>query len=180
MSPMILIGAAALALLAGAALGYLLGSSGRRKESERAGALSAELDRYRREVTEHFSVTAGHFRAIGSEYRKLYEHMAAGAAGLCEPGRSGRSVMFEPVEQLTQDIAAGSASPPRDYHVEEADMDDGDVPDLEAAEAVADEAGDADREEAGAAEPEQAGAAGKLVAERERSAEEADAEKTLH
>jgi len=178
MSPMILIGAAALALLAGTALGYLLGSSGRRKESERAGALRAELDEYRREVTEHFGVTAAHFRAIGGEYRKLYEHMAAGAAGLCEPGRSGAAVMFEPVERLTWDILPGDASPPRDYHADDADSDDGDTPDLEAGDSAIDEPTDADLAETEATEA--AEAAGELVAERELAVEEGEAEKTLH
>ena len=178
MSPMILIGAAALALLAGTALGYLMGSSGRRKESERAGALRAELDDYRREVTEHFSITAAHFRAIGGEYRKLYDHMAAGAAGLCEPGRSGAPVMFEPVERLTREVVTGNASPPRDYHVDDANRDDGDAADLETGDSAIDEPTDAELAETEAAEA--AEAAEELVAERELAVDEVEADKTLH
>lgn len=177
MSPMILIGAAGLALLAGAALGYLLGSAGRRKETERAGALSAELDEYRREVTEHFSATAAHFQVIGSEYRKLYDHMAAGAAELCEPGRSGRAMMFEPVERLTRDVAIDDGAPPRDYHADDADTDDVDIPDGGAADAEVTPEPVGEPSDAALAGTD---ATGELVAERELAADEGDAEKTLH
>ncbi|MDH5345683.1 MAG: DUF1043 family protein [Gammaproteobacteria bacterium] len=175
MSPTFSIGVAVLALLAGAALGYLVGSSGRRKETERASALRAELDGYRREVTEHFSSTAALFQSIGAEYRKLYEHMATGAAELCEPGRSGRSLMFGPVERIARDAETDDGAPPRDYHVDDFDADEGDLSEIASAEPAADlvdEPTDAELAETEATE--------ELMAERDIAADEGEAEKTLH
>ncbi len=76
--------------------------------------VQAELDDYRRQVSEHFKTTAVHFESIGAEYRRLYEHMAAGAGSLCEM----RPAIFEaPIEKIAvQEIDEEAiAMPPRDY-----------------------------------------------------------------
>ena len=122
MSPIVLIGAGLLIALAGTGLGYWLGSFGRKHESEKASELQAELDKYRRDVTEHFSETAAHFQTLGKEYRKLYEHMAVGAGALCDTDQSGPNLSFAPVELLASAADAHEtildpviADAPRDF-----------------------------------------------------------------
>lgn len=197
MNPIVMIGVGALLLLLGAGLGYWLGS---RRESGRTGEVQAELDAYRTRVTEHFSETAGHFQAIGAEYRKLYEHMAAGAGQLCD---GGEAVSFEPVEKLASGVVvdepAAEPAAPVDYEIAEPEAGEQELPDIvsgapgdaepaTATQKIA-EAPQADSEviDAQTDEPakrearkEDADAAQELLAERELAVGETDAEKTLH
>ena len=129
MSAFVLIGAGALLLLAGVGLGFWLGTIGRRHEAEKASDLQKELDDYRRNVTDHFNVTAEKFQTIGKEYRKLYEHMASGAATLCHPEQSGERLEFPAVDLIGRDSQAdaGAAeevtvSPPVDFAKTEPDV----------------------------------------------------------
>ncbi len=109
-----MIGAGAILLTLGVGLGLWIGSIGRGKEMAKTAEVQAELDDYRRQVSEHFKTTAVHFESIGAEYRRLYEHMAAGAGSLCEM----RPAIFEtPIEKIAvQEIdEEAMAMPPRDY-----------------------------------------------------------------
>jgi uncharacterized membrane-anchored protein YhcB (DUF1043 family) len=128
MNPMVTIVAGALLLLLGAGLGYWLGS---RRESDKTGAVQAELDAYRQQVTEHFSTTAAHFQAIGAEYRKLYDHMAEGAGQLCE---GGEAVSFEPVEKLSAGTVIDEPAQPRDYELAEPEAGEQELPEIVAGE----------------------------------------------
>ena len=128
MNPMVTIVAGALLLLLGAGLGYWMGS---RRESDKTGEVQAELDAYRQQVTEHFSTTAAHFQAIGAEYRKLYDHMAEGAGQLCE---GGEAVSFEPVEKLSAGTVIDEPAQPRDYELAEPEAGEQELPEIVAGE----------------------------------------------
>jgi len=114
MSPMMMIGAGAVLLVLGIGLGLWIGNIGRGKEMAKAAEAGAELDSYRRQVSEHFNATALHMETIGIEYRRLYEHMAAGAGSLCD---FRPSVFATPVEQIGREDLDETiiATPPRDY-----------------------------------------------------------------
>lgn len=176
MSPIIMIGAGTLLLVLGIGLGLWIGSIRRGKEMARTAEVKAELDDYRRQVSEHFNTTALHFETIGAEYRRLYEHMAAGAGSLCE---FRPSVFAKPVEQLANEEVEEEivATPPRDYEaVDETDED--------AAEESVAAAESADSEPA---EPEPSDeqleateSAEELLAEHEISPDTVETEKTIH
>ena len=123
MSAFVLIGAGVLLLLAGVGLGFWLGTIGRKQEAEKVSDLQKELDDYRRNVTTHFNVTAEKFQKIGVEYRKLYEHMASGAAALCHSEPSEGRLEFPTVELLAgdeQEVEAEEvAAPPVDFEIAE-------------------------------------------------------------
>ena len=168
MSPIALVGAGALILLIGVGIGFLLG----RRDTTRADNIQAELDTYRRDVTEHFGRTAAHFQAIGTEYRKLYDHMASGEAALCD---SGQGVAFKPAELLTEDTAAPAPPQPRDYDIAEPVTADQELPEIVSTDAVVEpetEPSDAELKETEEVED--------LLAERELAADDADTEKTIH
>jgi len=180
MSSIVLIGAGALILFAGIGLGYWFGNSGRKHETEKAGKLQAELDNYRRDVTRHFDETAAHFRSIGKEYRKLYEHMAEGAGKLCDESQSGQALSFAPVEVLAAEEGEPViADAPADYAppeeaLQEAETDVAaevvDEPDSEVKlQELAEESTDTELEIADTAE--------ELIAEK---TEETSSEKTYH
>ena len=124
MNPMVMTAVGALLLLVGAVIGYLMAGS---RGSEKANEVQAELDDYRKQVTQHFSETAQHFQAIGAEYRKLYEHMATGAGQLCD---GAEAVSFEPVEKLTEGIVIDDAESPREYEIAEPEGGDQELPDI--------------------------------------------------
>jgi len=176
MSPIIMIGAGTLVLVLGIGLGLLIGNIRQGKEMAKTAEVKAELDEYRRQVSEHFNTTAVHFETIGAEYRRLYEHMAAGAGSLCE---FRPSVFATPVEQIAnenvdEDIVA---TPPRDYEaVVESDADTSE--EVIAAEGPEDlklsdpEPSDQELEETETAE--------EILAEHEISPDSVEAEKTIH
>jgi uncharacterized membrane-anchored protein YhcB (DUF1043 family) len=81
------IGAGALALIAGIAVGYALrGRVAREREAELRGEASVVRDRYdvhRRRVTEHFSRCSDLFRDLTRSHAALYAHLAKGAREFC-------------------------------------------------------------------------------------------------
>ncbi len=86
----ILIAAAAATLIVGLGLGFLLGRS-----SSPAGQKHREVERkldqvlqdkkvYEDEVVEHFSDTAKLLNELTESYRSVHNHLATGAASLCQ------------------------------------------------------------------------------------------------
>jgi uncharacterized membrane-anchored protein YhcB (DUF1043 family) len=121
MSETILIVFGAIGLLAaGAGLGFWLAQLRARGESARADEVRQEFEDYRREVTQHFGQTAEHFRAIGREYRDLYEHMASGADTLCDRDAVDLKRSFAPKAILESIAEDRQESPtPRDFAPDE-------------------------------------------------------------
>ena len=116
MSETILIVLGAIALVAaGAALGFWLAHVRMRGEAARADEVREQFDDYRREVTQHFGRTAEHFKAIGREYRELYEHMASGADSLCDREAVDVKLSFAPKAILESIAEDQSPQPPRDF-----------------------------------------------------------------
>jgi uncharacterized membrane-anchored protein YhcB (DUF1043 family) len=79
---------AAIALLAGYALGTALSRRGR--NAERVHELERQLDdtreefeTYREQVSGHFTETSKHLRDLALQYRTVYDHLADGARTLC-------------------------------------------------------------------------------------------------
>ena len=91
-------------LAAGTGLGYGLARLRARGESAKAGEVQQQFDDYRHEVSQHFGRTAEHFKAIGREYRELYEHMASGADSLCDREAVDVKLSFAP-KAILQSIA---------------------------------------------------------------------------
>src|SRR5210317_1411649 len=116
---LIVLGAIGL-LAAGTGLGYWLAQLRARGESARANEVRQEFEDYRREVTQHFGQTAEHFRAIGREYRELYEHMTGGADSLCDREAVDVKLSFAPTAIL-ESIAEEQQEPeaPRDFAQDE-------------------------------------------------------------
>lgn len=107
-------------LVAGAGLGYWLAQLRSRGETARADEVRQEFEAYRHEVTQHFGRTAEHFRAIGREYRDLYEHMASGADSLCDRDAADVKLSFAP-KAILESIAEEppEAPTPRDFAADE-------------------------------------------------------------
>ena len=121
MSETVLIVLGAIGLLAaGTGLGYWLAQLRTRGDSTRADEVRQEFEDYRREVTRHFGQTAEHFKAIGREYRDLYEHMASGADSLCDRGAVDVKLSFAP-KAILESIAEEKqeAPAPRDFAPDE-------------------------------------------------------------
>lgn len=95
MDPTIVI-VALLALAVGAGLGFWLGTARQSRKVMQAGAIKAEYDEYREQVTRHFGQAAEHFQTIGREYQALYQHMASGADALCAVRDAGNKLSFVP------------------------------------------------------------------------------------
>ena len=117
MSETILIVLGAVGLLAaGGGLGFLLATLRMRGESAKVDEVQQQFDDYRREVTQHFGRTAAHFKAIGREYRELYEHMATGADSLCDREAADVKLSFAP-KAILESIAEEQPEPeaPRDF-----------------------------------------------------------------
>lgn len=171
-----MIGTGAVVLVLGIGLGLWIGNIRQGKEMARTAEVKAELDDYRRQVSEHFNTTAVHFETIGAEYRRLYEHMAAGAGSLCE---FRPSAFATPVEQIANEDAGEEivATPPRDYE-EVVDTDEGRTEEVLAAEEPADSSlADSEPSDAELVETE---SAEELLAEHEISPDSAETEKTIH
>lgn len=124
MNAILLASAGVAILLVGGGVGFWLGRSGIGGGKARVEKAEAELEDYKRSVTEHFGQTAAHFQAIGKQYRELYEHMANGAQSLCEPDDAGKTLLFAPRENAPsnnpEDASAEAAveaemQPPMDY-----------------------------------------------------------------
>ena len=140
MSTIVLIGAGAIVLLIGVGLGLWWGRLRRQQEADKVIELEKELDGYRSQVTDHFKQTAEQFAVIGKEYRKLYEHMASGAAVLCDAGQLGGRLSFPSVETLPKEAPTtelggdkGEAVPPADFVPQESGEEpESELPTLEA------------------------------------------------
>ena len=146
MSEIILVVLGAIGLLAaGTGLGYWLAQLRTRGESARADEVRQEFEDYRREVTRHFGQTAEHFRAIGREYRDLYEHMASGADSLCDREAVDLKLSFAP-KAIFESIADEQREPPapRDFATDEQPAGDEPVDDEPPA---AEDAADTSRKE---------------------------------
>jgi uncharacterized membrane-anchored protein YhcB (DUF1043 family) len=116
MSETILIVLGAIGLLAaGGGLGFWLAQVRMRDQSNKADEVQQQFDEYRREVTQHFGRTAEHFKAIGREYRELYEHMAGGADSLCDRGSLDTKLSFEPKAILESIAEEREPQAPRDF-----------------------------------------------------------------
>ena len=176
MSAIVLIGAGALLLLAGVGLGFWLGTIGRKQEAEKVSDLQQELDNYRRNVTDHFNVTAEKFQTIGKEYRKLYEHMASGAASLCHAEQSGTNLEFPSVELIGRDKkeAEAAEAAPVDFEIKESVTgEEAEISaEAEPVETTGIEPSDDELLETESAE--------ELLSEHELARDEADAGKTYH
>lgn len=101
-------------LAIGAGLGYWLAQLRTRGETARADEVRQEFEEYQRKVTQHFGQTAEHFRAIGREYRDLYEHMASGADSLCDRNAAEVKLSFAPkaiLESIAEEQPARNHSP---------------------------------------------------------------------
>ena len=113
MSETILIVLGAIGLLvAGTGLGYWLARLRARGESAKASEVQQQFDDYRQEVSQHFGRTAEHFKAIGREYRELYEHMASGADSLCDREAVDVKLSFAP-KAILESIAEEQEKEPR-------------------------------------------------------------------
>jgi len=116
---MIVLGAVGF-LAIGAGLGYWLAQLRTRSETARADEVRQEFEEYQRKVTQHFGQTAEHFRAIGREYRDLYEHMASGADSLCDRDAANVKLSFAPKAILESIAEEQPESPaPRDFAADE-------------------------------------------------------------
>jgi uncharacterized membrane-anchored protein YhcB (DUF1043 family) len=96
MNAILLASAGLIILLVGGGVGFWLGRSGVGGSKARVEKAEAELNEYKRSVTDHFGQTAAHFQAIGKEYRELYEHMSNGAQALCDADQAGQPLLFAP------------------------------------------------------------------------------------
>jgi uncharacterized membrane-anchored protein YhcB (DUF1043 family) len=124
MSETILIVLGAIGLLAaGAGLGFWLAQVRIRGESNKAYEVQQQFDDYRREVTQHFGQTAEHFKAIGREYRELYEHMAGGADSLCDREAVDVKLSFAPKAILESIAEEQETQAPRDFAEEDQPAD---------------------------------------------------------
>ena len=115
MSESILIVVGAVGILgAGIGLGFWFSQRRMRVNSARADEIQRQFDDYRREVSQHFGQTAEHFKAIGREYRQLYEHMASGADTLCDRAALDTKLSFEPKAILESIDEEPATQPLRD------------------------------------------------------------------
>ena len=124
MNAILLASAGVVILLVGGGVGFWVGRSGVGGSKARVEKAEAELEEYKRSVTEHFGQTAAHFQAIGKQYRDLYEHMANGAQALCEADEAGGQLLFAPgadaastnvKEPAAESVVEAEARQPLDY-----------------------------------------------------------------
>ncbi len=176
MSPMVLIGSGALVLFAGVAIGLWLGSVYRARESAKSAEIQEELDRYRREVTDHFSVTAAHFQSIGEEYKKLYDHMATGVNALCDSAEQVGFIKLERHDGEPRSVAEGDQAP-RDYEISVPDDVDQELPEIIPGDAAMQDLPDIEPTDEELA---QAEAAEELLVDPDLVVDDGKGEKTLH
>lgn len=146
MNAILLASAGLVILIVGGGVGYWFGRSGVGGSKARAEIAEAELEEYKRGVTEHFGQTAAHFQAIGKEYRQLYEHMSHGAQALCEPDEAGKLLPFaSDADAASTDTENSSAETVAETAEEPADEQRDEIAD-KAASAETDLAGESDSE----------------------------------
>ena len=95
---------AVLLLAAGSGFGFWLGQRRGRQDAAKSTRVQEEFAAYRNQVAEHFGETAGHFQALGTQVRRLYDHMAAGADMLCDEDAAGRRIEFSAAAPLSQPV----------------------------------------------------------------------------
>ena len=121
MSETILMALGAVGFLgAGVGLGFWLSQARTRGESAKADEVQRQFDDYKQEVTQHFGRTAEHFKAIGREYRELYEHMASGADALCAHEAADVKLSFAPKAILESIADEDAPQAPRDFAQDDA------------------------------------------------------------
>ena len=174
MNAILLFAGAVLILAIGAACGYWTGIRGRDKTARQVGELQAELEDYRRQVSEHFESTAAHFQALGREYKSLYEHLASGACQLCEPTGAGKSIVFEPIAPPSLLTDSNSDAPVTEESATGAEFEEP----AEAAPVTADDATDAGDSQSASTARESADI--EVVADNSLVANDAESEKTIH
>ena len=188
MNAILLASAGVVILLIGGGVGFWVGRSGIGGGKARVEKAEAELEEYKRSVTEHFGQTAAHFQAIGKQYRELYDHMANGAQVLCEANEAGKQLLFAPgtdapsadVEKPSADAVAGAEGrPPIDYAEQPTAEEAVDAP--EAGEEPTEELQAEEADKAESAETEIAeGADSETAAEPQPEAKSEEGERTLH
>lgn len=100
---------AVVALAVGVLIGFLMGRSGsgepyrKTLEAELRGS-RAEMDRYKKEVTQHFEQTASLVNELTDQYRKVHQHLATGAQSLCPDQTAGRSLQSSLQPKLDKGI----------------------------------------------------------------------------
>ena len=110
-------------LAAGGVLGFWVAQARMRSKAARVEEVQEQFDDYRREVTQHFGRTAEHFKAIGREYRELYEHMASGADSLCEREAGDMKLSFAPKAILESITEEQETQVPRDFAEDDQPVD---------------------------------------------------------
>ena len=127
------------ALVIGALIGYLFGRSGSGSSNQEHELEQAklELDAYKEKVSSHFEETAELVNKMTESYRGVYQHLATGAAALCDAD-TARSIESSMQPQLTaqKDIKAEEVmdaeelgeddtaiEPPRDYAPKKPDQE---------------------------------------------------------
>lgn len=112
MNPLVLTLGGLVLFLAGLGLGYLMSRRpGDREAAEELAAVRQDFETYREGVTRHFRDSAGHFQAIGEQYRALYAHMADGAKNYCAGGPEQEAIEFAPQPELAAPEAGSGRGP---------------------------------------------------------------------
>jgi uncharacterized membrane-anchored protein YhcB (DUF1043 family) len=132
---------AAALLLAGLAVGFAVGrgrsAAARRRQRELAAHIEAvqkqhelslaelqaakdviqrrekEHDAYRERVAQHFAGAGERMRDLALQYRSVYEHLAAGASGLCPEGLVGLEGGLDLLGARASAAARGEMPPPQ-------------------------------------------------------------------
>ena len=87
-----------------------------------ADGATAELERYRGNVADHFAETSEKLRDLTLQYRAVYDHLAVGAGELCPEG-------FERLEGVLGAAGLPENSAPGESDIEESDELEVDDPD---------------------------------------------------
>ena len=125
------------ALVIGAVIGYLVGRSGNGTNQEHElEQAKLELDAYKEKVSSHFEETAELVNKMTESYRGVYQHLATGAAALCDAdtARSIESTMqpqltaqkevkAEEVTESDDSTDESYVEPPRDYAPKKPDQE---------------------------------------------------------
>lgn len=114
---------AIVALLAGGAIGFLFirqlsADSKKQRELERnVDKLLKQQRDYQHEVTEHFTDTSKLLSNLAESYRDVHNHLATGAANLCNDNTSSilRRIPDGSLLDLTEDPDLAGIQPPLDY-----------------------------------------------------------------
>lgn len=108
----------------GAAIGYFLhqrlhASPQRNRELEQQlHALQEQHKHYRYDINAHFNRTADLLHHLATSYREVHNHLARGAADLCDPGAVKLLKMLPEQTPVLEEQPASVIEPPRDYALE--------------------------------------------------------------